>query len=566
MANEFITGVTGGSAVLFGELREGQQQAAANPVLLSVPVLAGVLRASRASVQGEVVVTPVLEGSVLDSFPFLNAVVAEIEGAFEYFWTSHDPIFVEADLEAEASFLRLGNSANDGTPASVFGRAIGVAELTGDLTINLRAADDPVLEANPELFQTYNFRDGDTLLDAPALLFPDSTPDEPLVQVFAVRSPPFVLFDGTNFLERSASDAALNPGAAAFSLSVTFDPELTQAGSTCTVVSKNNATNTQAGWKLTWNATTGLATFTFWSDAAGSNSRTRSTSSQVRVRSRVTVTVSAAGAINIYKDGALDQGAETGTETSVNASTEPLAIGCDEPSNNGTERMLGAVYDFAFWDTELSGVDAQTLLPVGSIPTAIDTINLVVYFDGQDLLANQLSGFYASWADAKSSLLLTPGNPPSSVQIPAYAADSSTAQDTPPCLSVQFHNGTSLIDQSDVDPDPTLQTTHRLDSTAQWRIWSPGSLTPQIPGVFRSYRNDLTITILLSKVSGANFFTLLRFYGIFFEFQSVGGTRIIDGDDNVGTNNASSTFRRSVSLTVASSRAGRRSRAHHAVS
>lgn len=513
-------------------------------MLVSSAILGGLVRASASSIVGEVVVTPSLEGTILHSFPFLLAVVTEIEGAFEYLWSSHDPLEVAADLEAEASFLRLGNAANDGVPASVFGRTIGVAVLEGDLTVNLLAHDDAVLEPVAELFQTYNFIDeGDTrLLDVPAVV--ETQADEPLTLPFAVRSPPFALFDGTNFLERASSDSVLNPSAE-FTVSVTFDPELTQPGDTCVVVSKHNSTDTQNGWLMEWNSSTGLATFTVYGNAAGTISKSRPTSSEIRVRSRVTAVVDSSGDIEVYVDGSSDQGSQTdvGVFVSPNASTEPFAIAADEPSNDGTNRMKGAVYDFAFWDTDLAQVDAEKLLPTGEMPTDLDTADLVVYFDGQDLLANQLSGFYASWTDSKASLVLTAANPTSFAQIPAYAPDSFTAEDSPPILSVQFHDATSLIDQSEaVDPDPTLQTTHALDNTARWRLWQAGSLTPQITSGFRSYRNDLTITILLSRVDGANLITLLQFYGILFEFQSVGGMRIIDGDDNVGSTNRLITY------------------------
>ena len=538
MVEYLVSGVTGGSAILTGDLRKGGVPAV-DDGLLSVTVgLLGSLRTTQVSVQGLVEVTAALSGGLLDSFPFLGDQVVEVEGGFDLVWASHDILFGTAELTGH---LRLGNSANDGQPASVFGEVDAVAALTGGLIVNLAVADDSSLVVAPLLSQGYNFSDegGSTLLEVTPVL----EPSDPFLIPDAPRSPPMVLLDGTNPLARPSSDSALNPSGA-FSVSVTFDPEVAQPGVSCVVVAKHNLTDSQAGWLLEWDASTGIATFTAYGDATGTISVSRPTSSAVRVRTRLTATVSAGGDVQIYLNGASDQGSlsTAGSWSAPNASTEPFSVGCDEPSNDGTNRMKGAVYDVAVWDVELSSGQVAGLIPTGVMPSAL-TGDLVAHFASEDIQATPVSGLFAAWIDSVGSLALSPLDPASFERIVVYSALSGTGPTQPPLRPAQRHDALTLLDQIlDIDPDPALATTHRLDLSLSWRLWSSGSLTPQILPPFRSYRNDITITVVLSRVSGSTDVVILRFYGIRFEFNSSTGVRVIDGDDSGGSTNRLITY------------------------
>ena len=531
MALFTLTGVTGGAVVLLGEVRPGDIFIQADPLLVT-PLLLGSVRQTIYHLREEIAVTPVLLGKVSQGLQSLLSVPVVVEGAWRLRWTSHTPVLGVADLEADGSFVRLGDTdPNDQLPAAQFGRVVSAAELTGTLTTTLAISGN--VDVLPVLRQAFNFTD---LGDSPLL-----TVTPVLTGTFSLggarRSPPFALFDGTNYLRRASNDAVLNP-AGAFTLSVTFDPELIEPGQDCVVVAKNNQTNTQAGWKVTYAVSTGIVTVTVYGAADGSISIARPTSTAIRVRSRLTALVSAAGAITLYVNGSTNQGTQSnvGTWVAPNASTEPFSMAADEPSNNGTNRMKGAIYDFAFWSSELSGANAALLLPDGTIADGVDLTDLEVYWNASNLQAAVVNGYFLGWLDDIVSLPLSAGNPSGFRQIACLVSEAGVTPDRPPLLFTHVYNSL-LADFAPARPDQTLTTTHRLSADTRWRLWSAGSVTPQIPGIFRQYRGDATITVIFSRVSGANTIVVARLYGLRIEWQSANSFFVISGDDNVGSTN-----------------------------
>lgn len=518
MATYTLTGITGSSAILTGQVRTGGPRVVDDPVLQAGAQLLGTLRRPLSIISGEIAVAALVEGGLPLSIPPLIAPTAELDSAFDLFWTSHDPTIGAPLLDG---FVRRSDS---GTHKIVFGDAVVTAVLEGALTLNASIAGDVVV--TPTLFQTYVAIDSALLTVAPSLL------GEP-APLGAQRSPPMVLFDGTNFLQRSASDSALNPSAS-FTVSVTFDPELILQGVSSVLASKNNETDTQAGWKMEWDASTGLVTFTVFGAADGSISRVRPTATAIRTRARVTAAVSSGGDITLYLDGVQDQGSQvdSGSFTAPNASTEPFALGAEEPSNGGANVFRGAIYDFAFWDTELGAPQATQLLPDGFVKD-VGSANLQVYYDSSAIVADPVNGELSGWVDTSAGLPLARAVPD-----PVYvlAADSGITPQAPP-LPFTHNAGALLFDRSPIPPDQNLTTLHRLDPTARWRLWSPASITPQITSYFRQYRGDITVTVVLSRVNGANDIEILSFRGIRVQYSSSSNVFIVLGDDNVGSTN-----------------------------
>lgn len=530
MAVFTITGVTGSSAVLLGEVRPGDQLLQPGPLLVEAE-LTGSIRQTVYNLRGTVDSVPVLLGSLSPSIPPLLTATAVLEGAWRLRWTSHSPVLARADLEGDGSFVRLGDSdPNDAQPIAQFGRVISAVEMPGSLVVNL-ALSGTVLSV-PLLSQSYNFNDlGDSNLLTATAVMPGSFNLQG-----AQRSPPFALFDGSNFLRRSASDSVLNPSGP-FTISVTFDPELIEAGQNCVVVAKNNQTNTQAGWKVTYAVSTGIVTFTAYGAADGSIFVSRPTNTAVRTRSRFTAAVDGSGSIVLYVNGSTNQGVQTsaGVWAGVNPSTEPFSMAADEPTNNGTNRMKGAIYDFAFWSVDI-GADAALLLPVGSMADGVDLTDLEVYWSADNLQASPTNGSFAGWLDDIVSLSLAAANPSSFRPIYCLVREAGITPDRPPLLFTHVWNS-FLADAAVARPDQTLTTTHRLSADARWRLWSAGSITPQVPGYFRSYRGDITITVIFARVSGANTIVIARFFGIRIEWQSSNSFFVISGSDNVGSTN-----------------------------
>lgn len=525
-----LSGTTGAASLLSGEVRTRKVVLESEPLLVN-PLILGDVRQTLVNLRGEIESGALLFNSVLPSIPSLIDELVQLESTFRLRWSSHSPVIVGKDLEADG-LLRLSNSTGDGTPKVIFGRTVGTAELTGAINLIAKVSGDVV--GGTQLSQSFTFSD---LVSATS---PTVVQTTSLVGTIATsgaqKSPPYVLFNGTTQLQRPVNDTALSP-TGAFSLSVTFDPELIQPGQSCTVVAKHR-TGVSAGWLVSYNASTGIVTLTVYGAADGSIYVACPTSTAIRVRSRFTAMVSAAGAITIYVNGS----SNTGTQTSVgvwsapNASTEWFSMGCDSPGGGGSNRMLGAIYDFAIWSVALSGAEAALLTPEGFLPGTLNNGNLIAYWNGVNISVSEGNSAFAGWADSVNNWALTQATPSGYTQLFAFSELCGMTPSSPPLPLTHSYNS-FLADLASIPPSPSLTTTHTLSTDGRWRLWSAGSVTPQIPGTFRQYRGDATITVVMSRVSGANDIIIAQFYGLQIRFQTVSNFFIVSGDNNVSATN-----------------------------
>lgn len=550
MVGYTLPGTTGAAVLLSGEIRTRKFVLDTEPLIES-SLLLGDIRPTLTNLRGTIDVVAAVTNGIAPAIPPLLEPLVELEQAFRLRWSSHAPLLVAADLEAEASFLRLSNSAGDGTPKVVFGRTLGITELTGSFPLIVKVTGE--VAAPSLLAQTFGL--SDLLLTPPV---PPVIVTTVMTGTFSIpgaqRSPPYVQFTGTNHLERLTSDSALNP-TGAFTVSVTFDPELIVVGQNCTIVAKHRAETNQYGWLVSYTASTGIVTFTVYGATDGSVSRARPTSTAIRVRSRFTALVDGSGNITIYVNGATNQGTQTdvGVWTAPAASTEVLSFGCDSPSRPnivsaiplvingyGLNHMTGAFYDFAFWNVALSGGDAASLLPDGSLPTALNTASLVAYWNSTRIVVSDANSAFAGWQDSVNSWQVYSGNSPNRTQLFALADNSGMTPFSPP-LPLTHYYDSLLADRASIPPSPALTTTHNLSSDGRWRLWSAGSITPQISTTFRQYRGDATISVILARVAsaggGSNSLVVAEFYGIQIQFQVANNLFIVSGDDNVGSTN-----------------------------
>ena len=180
-------------------------------------------------------------------------------------------------------------------------------------------------------------------------------------------SPALALLTGQNFLKRVANDAIYQiNGFSKLSVAVTADPHAVYtAGQNGVVISKHRADNDQRQWRVVYTASTGIATVELYDGpGAGALLCVRAASVAFTTRSVLAfVYDGAVPSLNVYVNGALANGALTGTvPTVLVTNTEPLAVGAEATSGAPINVWRGSVHMVAVWNLALSGAEVATLL------------------------------------------------------------------------------------------------------------------------------------------------------------------------------------------------------------
>jgi len=399
-------------------------------------------------------------------------------------------------------------------------------ELEGSLTIQAEVSGTTI-EATAE-FDGFVATDDIFIgnADSPGNEFLDVTPTltgEPDTDI--LQSPPYVHFDGTDDYLSAASDAALN-GGAAFSVALVFDPEIVNAGATGTVLGKHDPSSTNHGWRVTWDATTGLVTASFASTLDGSNTRTRSNATAIRTRTAVVVTYDGTD-INIYLTGiGLDNGAQSGTAGNMVANTSPFALGAHDVASGATNFFRGSVNGVWIWDLVLSGGEAATVDPYGQfdVPQAA---NLQVAWRPWDIHSTGFDEFFAAWIDDEGARPLTP---------PAIAAGKPLVLPSDPNEIMLFADrwDTDFLNVAELyGADSNLASNYPLSSDpndasedGKWRLFSPPTNQdePEIVSGYRDFRNDLTIFVRIrNPTSFSNDIIVVQVLGLRLFYETATG-------------------------------------------
>jgi hypothetical protein len=340
----------------------------------------------------------------------------------------------------------------------------------------------------------------------------------------AAKSPSYALFFGQQYLARSANDVGLSP-TTAFTISVTFDPNASEAAQSGTIVSKHHGvTAGRQGWLLSYDATTKMVTLKVY-DSAG-NWKALATAATITFRANVTFTFNA-GTLNAYVNGALSNGTATnsGTVTAANASVEPLAIACDSASTAAVNPFKGSVSSVMLWNTARSAANIGTILPDGALGSAfaLADADLVACWRSADIVS-QANNDFSAWVDAKNSLPLT------KFKI-SGVREVKSQSDTGGVLTTRLWDA-NLSDQALYSVG--LTTTYTLSSP--YRLWGASLTEPQISSGYSTTKNDFTAIIKCRKVTGRTTAILFKKYGISLRFQlSNKEMYCIIGDDTSST-------------------------------
>lgn len=358
---------------------------------------------------------------------------------------------------------------------------------------------------NFDLFEIYGTRE-----ILPSISVLDG--DFPLVDTR--KSPALVLFNGTNYLSRVVDDAIFD-GETNFSCAVLFDPELVEPGQNCVVVAKNNLSATQAGWKVEWNATTKLVTVTVYSSLNGADRVVRTTVATIVRRSILVWTYDSAGpTLHLHVNGALSEGAQvdTGTPGTMADSSEPLTVGAHETSTTPAAFMKGAVYLVALWDVTLSQSEAESIDAHGSLPTALQTGDLIAYWDPLGIDSNGTNDYFHGWLEEIGDFTLlgraTSGDVPrimpgNTALDPFLLRNNWTVNFTDQStIRTQNLNSTRVLSN---DPPAPLR-----------RIYNVIHTNPNIAGAsnWRTQQCDLTFIAILYKGQTTNNITVFECYGL----------------------------------------------------
>lgn len=334
-------------------------------------------------------------------------------------------------------------------------------------------------------------------------------PTEGEVRTIGNRSsPPFVYFDGSNFVSHSDDTNTDLNGGTAFSIAVVFTPEAVNNGLTGVVVGKHGPGNTQFGWKLQWDATTGEVTATVSSALDGTDRAERTTnvgSGGIRVRTVVVMTYDSA-TINLHVNGAQSQGAQTdfGTPGSMVTTTALFGFGAEDIATTPATFYRGLVHGCWIFDDVLSSGEANSIDQSGQLPDALRDSNLVVEFNPYDIESNLATTAYFKWLDRENSLALNGGGT-GTIHVLTNTADAPMLFSD--IWDINFANSTLI------GADTNLTCNYPLNSDADdksedgtFRLYSPPTFVtnPQIPSAYRDERPDITIFVRGRRVSGSS--------------------------------------------------------------
>lgn len=335
-------------------------------------------------------------------------------------------------------------------------------------------------------------------------------------------SPPLVLFTGTNYLRRLTNDAALS-GGTDISVAVTFDPNLVSAATSGTVIAKHNPGNSQQGWIVSYDSSTGFVTVTLHDAATGGAVQSRVSTVPIRVRSVFVFTFAGATSdLQLYVNGVSANGTNTGAVTNLSASTEPLAIGADSASTAASNIIKGGFYHASVWRVVLTSAEVATILHNGVTPAALKSApyNLVANWEAAAISATPTS-VYSAWIDTVASMNF-------------LAVNSPLAQGPTGNLLVTNRWDTSLADTG-TPGGQGLTSTYTL--SGQFRIWGSALTQPQRATGYRQYKNDITIVLRARKVTGTTNAAFIRLYGLHLEYiLSSKELFAFVGDDTSNTN------------------------------
>ncbi len=340
----------------------------------------------------------------------------------------------------------------------------------------------------------------------------------------AAKSPSYTLFFGQQYLARAANDAGLSP-TGTFTISVTFDPNASEAAQSGSIVAKHHGvTGGRKGWVISYDSATLKVKLTVHDNSG--NWVALDTAASVAIRANVTFTFNA-GTIAAYVNGVASNGTATnsGTVTAANASPEPLAIGCDSSSASPVNPFKGAVHFVAFWNTVQTGGNIATMLPDGALGSgfSLGAGDLVAAWRAAEI-TNVASADFNGWIDAKSSLALTKFKISGVREVKAQA-------DTGVVLTTRLWDA-NLTDQALYSVG--LSTTYTLSTP--FRLWGAALSEPQISSGFSSTKNDFTLVLKARKVTGRTAAVLFKKYGINIQYQlATKELFAVIGDDITGT-------------------------------
>jgi len=507
-------------------------------ILGSPPVLVsgGVTAKWAESWHAEVIVTPLIGGGVetnITELPVTGTVVVAGSFAFDLKGTVESAVGVYGGI-GEANFQ--GNNVVE----------VGTS-LTGAWSI-AAVLPDPTVLVTPRLMQTFPLLDVDIAAsgDSPTVLATSVVTDVDIGLYGLRKSPPIVYFNGSNFLAHTASDSYLN-GGTAFSCAVVFDPEAVHVGTTGTVIAKHNPTDTQAGWRVEWNATTGECTVRICTSLDGTTDLVERTTNVgtdaagvvgIRKRTVLVFTYTSTGpALNLYVDGSSSQGTQnpTGSPGAMASNTEPFSMGCEEPSNDGANFWNGAISLVAAWDAVLSSGDVAKITSEGNLHEDVVTANLRVAWLPEDIESNETNDRFSQWFDSEQSYRLeiglagnTPWIIPGDVSKPflkrnEWNVDFSDVSDSE--VRVQNLNSTRVLSSDSYPSRRLYNVTHTNPNVADVDDWRTG------PG-------DLTIVIIGFKPSGTNTVIFFECYHLELRFDRLTQTlEATIGADNAGSGN-----------------------------